>query len=150
GSLLPRRRRGARGPMLHIHPILVHPRVRNAHFTTTVDDDYLRAACPDREDEHVIIDSDEFCLCELSAMQRGVTGLPRGAVDVDIASWAWTNARPHHFEHFCRRVVLHAGSSDAPALAAAKARSDEVVARILHRVLELQAAARPADPASRA
>jgi hypothetical protein len=117
----------------------VYPRVRNAPFTTTVDDDYLRAACPDDADEYVIADSDEFCLCELSAMQRGVTGLPRTDTDIDIARWAWAYARPHHFEHFCRRVILHAGRTDAAEWQAACARSDDGVARILDAVLQMAA-----------
>jgi hypothetical protein len=125
----------------HIHPILVYPRVPNAPFTTTVDDDYLRAACPDADDEYVIADSDEFCLCELSAMQRGVTGLPRTMTDLDIARWAWTNARPHHFEHFCRRIILHAGRNNEAEWQAAAARSDDGVARILDYALEMTARA---------
>jgi hypothetical protein len=122
----------------HIHPILVYPRVRNAPFTTTVDDDYLRAACPDAADEYVVADSDEFCLCELSAVHHGTTGLPRTDSNGNIAHWAWANARPHHFEHFCRRILLHAGRKSEDAWQAACARSDEVVRRILEHVFALQ------------
>ncbi len=124
----------------HIHPILVHPRMRNASFTTTVDDDYLRAACPDAADEYVVADSDEFCLCELSAIQRGTTGLPRNWPDIDIARWAWAQARPHHLEHFCRRIFLHAGRRSQDDWHAACVRSDEAVRRILDQLLEMGAA----------
>lgn len=121
----------------HIHPILVYPRVRNAPFSTTVDDDYLRSACPDPKDEHFISDSDEFCLCELSGLQRNLHGLPRTQPDMDVARWAFAHARPHHFEHLCRRILLHAGIESRSALQSAIAKSDHAVKRILLRAVEL-------------
>lgn len=120
----------------HIHPILVYPRVRNAPFTTTVDDDYLRAACPDAADEYVVSDSDEFCLCELSSVSRGLTGLTRNETAVDIADWAFAYARPHHLEHFGRRILLHAGRSRENDWRAACATSDREVGRILGYILD--------------
>lgn len=124
----------------HIHPILVHPRVRNAPFTTTVDDDYLRAACPDPAEEYVVTDSDEFCLCELSSMQHGVHGLPRRNVDLDVAAWAWAHARPHHFEHFCRRILMHTGRKQGDAWQHVGAQSDATVRRVLEELLSREAA----------
>jgi hypothetical protein len=121
----------------HIHPILVYPRVLNAPFTTTVDDDYLRAACPDPADEYIIADSDLLCLCELSGLHRSLMGLPRSEDDVDIARWAAMHARPHHFEHFCRRILLHSNGANGPEWEAVCARSDAAVARILKHVVEL-------------
>lgn len=125
----------------HIHPILVYPRNRNAPFTTTIDYDYLRAACPDPADEHVVIDSDEFCVCELSGLQRQMPGLKRTYNGRDIATWAWSSAQPYHLEHFCRRIFLHAGRSDAESWAAACARSDAAVAQVFKHLLALQAGA---------
>jgi hypothetical protein len=123
----------------HIHPVLVYPRVRNAPFTTTVDDDYLRAACPEAADEYVVADSDEFCLCELSSVSRGLTGLPRNETAMDIAGWAFAYARPHHFEHFCRRILLHSGLTRESDWQAACAKSDQAVSRIFEYMLEHQA-----------
>lgn len=123
----------------HIHPILVYPRVRNAPFTTTVDDDYLRAACPEPADEYVVSDSDEFCLCELSAVSRGLSGLPRTEAAVDIAAWAFACARPHHLEHFGRRILLHSGRSRENEWRTACAMSDQAVGRIFDYILERQA-----------
>jgi hypothetical protein len=123
----------------HIHPILVYPRVRNAPFTTTVDDDYLRAACPDPSEEFVVTDSDLFCLCELSGLHRNLVGLPRSGDDLDVAAWASAHARPHHFEHFCRRILLHSRGTEGPEWQAACDRSDASVARILRHVVALHA-----------
>ena len=123
----------------HIHPLLVYPRVRNAPFTTTVDEDYLRAACPDPEDEFVVTDSDLLCLCELSGLHRSLVGLPRTGSDLDVAQWAVTHAKPHHFEHLCRRILLHSKGTAGPEWKAASDRSDDAVSRILKTVVALRA-----------
>jgi hypothetical protein len=123
----------------HIHPNLVNPRVLNAPFTTTVDDDYLRAACPDPGDEYIIADSDLLCLCELSGLHRSLIGLTRIENDIDIARWAAMHTRPRHLEHFCRRIPLHSTGAKGAKWEAACGRSDAAVARILKHVVELRA-----------
>jgi len=123
----------------HLHPMLVYPRIRNAPFTSTIDDDYLRAACPDPEDEYIVADSDEFCACELSSIQRPAVSLPRSSViDEDVALWAASAARSQHFENLARRIILHSGGTEGKAWAAACAESDQAINRILNRVLELK------------
>jgi hypothetical protein len=129
----------------HLHPMLVHPRVRNAPFSTTIDDDYLRAACPDPGEEYVVSDSDEFCACELSGLDREARGLPRGEVDGELVRWAIAAAKPHHFDNFVRRIILHGGRSDEAAWRHACARSDEAVNRILRGVLDATSGAMPGD-----
>jgi hypothetical protein len=126
----------------HLHPMLVYPRIRNASFSTTIDDDYLRAACPDPEDEYIIADSDEFWACELSGTERQSRGLPRNEIDADVASWASVVAKPHHFENFARRIVLHGDRVDETSWSRICAQSDEAVYRILQRVLEIKSGAR--------
>jgi hypothetical protein len=125
----------------HLHPMLVYPRIRNAPFTSTIDDDYLRAACPDPQDEYIVSDSDEFCACELSSIERPATSLPRSSlIDEDVALWAASAARPQHFENLARRIILHSGGTEGKAWASARAESDQAINRILNRVLELKQA----------
>ena len=57
----------------HLHPMLVYPRISDAAFSTTIDDDFLRMACPDPADEYVVTNSDVFCACELSSTAREVS-----------------------------------------------------------------------------
>ena len=119
----------------HLHPMLVHPRVSNAAFSTTIDDDYLRAACPSPDDEHVVVDSDEFCACELSGLERGSKGLSRMEPDNDVAQWAWAAAKPHHFENFVRHIVLRGDLNDEVKWREVCAQADGAVGRILQGVL---------------
>jgi len=121
----------------HLHPMLVHPRIRNAPFSTTIDDDYLRSACPNVGDEYIVADSDEFCAIELSGMERAGSGLPRGQVNEGVASWAAAAAKPQHFENVARRIFLRASHSDRRAWQNACSRSDEAIHEILRRVTEL-------------
>ena len=93
-------------------------------------------------DEFVVADSDLFCLCELSGLHRNLTGLPRTDDDLDIARWASVHARSHHFDHFCRRILLHSEGTEGPEWQTVGARSDADVARILKYVVELQSGAR--------
>lgn len=122
----------------HIHPMLIHPRVRNAPFSTTIDDDYLRSACPDPEDEYIVVESDEFCAIELSGMERAGRGLPRGEISESVARWAAAAAKPQHFENVARRIFLRASDSDAEAWRTACLHSDEAVHKILNRVMHLR------------
>jgi hypothetical protein len=130
--------RGILARCFHVHPILVFPRVSNAPFSTTVDDDYLRAACPDPDDEYVVENSDEFCVCELSSMQRTLDGMPRQPRTRGIASWAWNNARAHHLEHFARRIFLHTDGAKGPEWIEVSKRSDAVVNRVFAHLLDFE------------
>jgi hypothetical protein len=120
----------------HLHPMLIYPRVRNAPFSTTIDDDYLRAACPDQKEEHIVADSDEFCACELSGLEREIRGLPRTNVENEIVRWAYADAKPHHFENFVRHIVLRGELYDEVKWRETCEQADGAVSRILHGVLD--------------
>jgi hypothetical protein len=122
----------------HLHPMLVFPRIPNAPFSTTIDDDYLRSACPDPADGYIVDDSDEFCAIELSGMERARPGLPRGDVNESVAKWATHVAKLEHFENLARRIFLRAADDDPRAWRNACLRSDDAVHGILNRVLKLQ------------
>jgi hypothetical protein len=122
----------------HLHPMLVYPRVRNASFSTTIDDDYLRSACPDAGDDYIVADSDEFCAIELSGMERAGPGLPRGEINESVACWAAAAAKPQHFENVARRIFLRASESNSQSWRTACLHSDEAIHRILNRVMDLR------------
>jgi hypothetical protein len=115
----------------HLHPLLVYPRRKNASFTTTIDNDYLEAACPNPADTHIIQDSDEFLACELSDAKRRINAMARSGEDIDIARWAQIHANDHHRELLTVPIRLHSGDISGPEWQAALAQSDDVVARVL-------------------
>jgi len=50
----------------HLHPVMVHPLVRDALPVNTIDGDYLTRSCPNFSDVHVVTTSDEMVVYELS------------------------------------------------------------------------------------
>jgi len=132
-------REGLIARCFHLHPMMVYPRIKNAAFSTTIDDDYLRSACPDPADEYIVMDSDEFCACELSGIDRAGPGLPRGQVDKSVSSWAAAAAKLQHFENVARRIILRCEDGDKVAWQKAANQSDTAISAILRQVAELKA-----------
>lgn len=122
----------------HLHPMCVYPRVKNAPFTTTIDDDYLRAACPDPADEYVVLDSDEFCAVEMSGLDRICRSIPRPPGVGGYVEWAFNNAKPHHLELFCHRILIRSTDADSAAWRAVARESDKIAAHILQGVADRQ------------
>ena len=58
----------------NLYPIMVHPRNKQASFTTTIDDDYVLNACPKMRDTYIPTTSDELYCCELSNLDHYVGG----------------------------------------------------------------------------
>jgi hypothetical protein len=115
----------------HLHPILVYPQVKNAPFSTSIDDDYVKSAIPNNK-SLIIGDSDEFCACELSDDNRRMNTIPRGeSPDRSIAQWAYFNARPRHHELLRHTIRLHDGMSSPSLWKTVEAESDQVVDRVL-------------------
>ncbi len=96
----------------HLHPFLVYPRVKNAPFTTTVDGDYIEAACPDLAETYICADSDEFCVCELSAASRTAQMMTRSDPLTGFVKWMVEKTTPRHRTLIKTVIRLHAGIRD--------------------------------------
>lgn len=123
----------------HLHPIFVHAKIKNAAFTTTIDDDYVQSAQSDRSAAYVVRDSDEFCACELSAVDRQTEPVPRPPErdpSKVIAQWAFFNARPRHFELVKDRILLHAGRTNSASWRAVKRESKQAIREVFRHLAE--------------
>ncbi|MEM6750373.1 MAG: hypothetical protein AAF612_07880 [Planctomycetota bacterium] len=93
----------------HLHPLLIWPRHWQHKIPTTIDGPFLRACCPDLQDIHVIDDSDESVVLEISG--AGMTypaNIPtRRRLDA-VAAWAASSIDSHHRAYFQRTIRLHA------------------------------------------
>lgn len=98
---------------LHLHPYLVYPRVKNAPFSSTVDGDYIESACPDFSEVHVSADSDEFCVCELTAGSRTADPFPRSSPLARFMRWLRDSTTPRHRVLITKSIRLHTGIADA-------------------------------------
>ena len=59
----------------HLHPLMVHPVIRNVIPFGTIDDDYSANACPDPADEYIVQDSDDIVVFELSRQLAGAQNI---------------------------------------------------------------------------
>jgi hypothetical protein len=81
----------------HFHPLMVHPVRKDLEPSSTIDDEYLALACPDLNDWHVVQDSDDILIVDITdRAQFADMLLPRRASEFRVAFWAQVQARPHH------------------------------------------------------
>jgi hypothetical protein len=114
----------------YLHPFMVYPRVKNAQFTNSVDSDYVEAACPDPADTHVIADSDEFFVCEVSPASRTQDGQSL-AKPAELVRWMRQWTTPRHralIEHVIR---IHTGTTEPAQWQHAEARAQSDVGVLL-------------------
>jgi len=116
---------GLLGRSFHFHPIMVDPMRASAMPRLTIDSDYLAKAVPDFARVHVVTDSDEFIVFELTEGERSFAS----ATGTGVALWraAAMAARTDHFgiQYWQRGpVFIHGGDVDeqwkAPEASAAK------------------------------
>ena len=120
---------GLVGHSFHVHPIMVDPMRPAAMPRLTIDSDYLVKAVPDFSRVHVVTDSDEFIVFELSEAERWF----ESAAGASVALWraAAMAVRSGEFGiQYWRRypIFIHSGDlnerwSDAEASATAFVRA---------------------------
>ena len=94
---------------IYLHPLMVHP-VERAVLPRrqTIDGNYLRAACPAREQVHVVTDSDELCLFELSSADNMLTGTYPGAMSLWRAAKMLSRCDAYQQSYWRTAVRIHA------------------------------------------
>ncbi len=92
----------------HMHPLMVRP-VHPIHcLHTTLDHEYVRQACPNYADVHLVTDSDELCGIEVSEKEHMTDMICPGLVpDGEIHQWMdqWTSS--YHRRYFNSPIILH-------------------------------------------
>ena len=95
---------------LHLHPLLVDPVRRRELPRGTIDGHYLMRCCPKLKECHVVEDSDEFAVFELTPVERniGAQAARRGVPLLRLAAVSGTCDR-YQLSHWQRVIRLHAG-----------------------------------------
>jgi hypothetical protein len=97
----------------HLHPLMVDPMRPVPLRVGTVDGAYLAEACPDFSRVHVVVDSDELQMFEITTAQRQVIGVTRNG----LSSWRAAivadrcDALQLHFWE-CHPIRLHGSDCD--------------------------------------
>ncbi len=109
-------------------PFMVRPKGPMSYFAGSVDDgDFIRRACPEFDDIHVVEDSDE--IFHISLAPSPDLNPPNKARPVDVARWAAKNTNRHQRRFFEYRIRAH-HSDLTPAWKEIEAESDKVVAAV--------------------
>jgi len=111
----------------HLHPLMVHPTRKDLQPRGTIDDDYLPLACPDFKDWHVVEDSDESVVVDITdAVEFRDMTMAHRADPAEVAFWAVYHARPHHRVLSGRVIRFHDGDR-SPAWAEVEAFAGRVM-----------------------
>ena len=107
-------REGILARAFYLHPLMVDPVVREAlpKDRFTIDLKYLVGACPRVEQIHVVTDSDELCLFELSHVDAAVTEIAPGGIPVWRVASILNRCDPHQQSYWAQPIRLHAREID--------------------------------------
>lgn len=115
----------------HLHPLMVKPQRKSATFEGTIDDDLALKACPDNSKDHIVTDSDEILVFELSSPAHEVGApFPKGRVE-SISAWAEIGTNERHRELVGQTIRIHHAPINDETWARMEEQADEVVQKAL-------------------
>ena len=114
----------------HLHPLMVNVPEVHLPENATVDGEFTERIVTDSEAIHVVTDSDEIAVCEISSEDLAV-GEARQAplTPRQVAGWARVLANSQHRRFFRERIRFHAGELSAD-WERVERESDRVVRRV--------------------
>lgn len=108
----------------YLHPMLVDPVRRTALPGGPIDSHYVRDCCPDVRQCHVVDDSDELIVFELSPVDRAIgRQIQRHGVSPLRLAAATASCDRHQQSNWQRMIRIHAGEGDEQWTAAEAASS---------------------------
>ena len=110
----------------HLNPLLVYPKNKSATFVSTIDDNFVISACPDSSDWHIVTDSDELLLCELSSVTYDIPGRPIRGIRT-VVSFAEISANSLHRYVAHAPILLHVGTHSPAQLDASASAADKIM-----------------------
>jgi hypothetical protein len=114
----------------HLHPLMVKTQVPLAEFKSTIDDDLALRACPDSSRDHVVTDSDELLVFEMSALSHAVGTICRKGSIEGIAAWAEYGTNSRHRELIRDCIRIHSGPLTGPMWRGKEIESSKVVDKL--------------------
>jgi hypothetical protein len=114
----------------HLHPLMVKSQVPFAKFSSTIDDDLVLYACPDKTRDHVVTDSDEILVFELSGLDRQVGTACNKNSAIGVASWAESGTNERHRFLIESAICVHSTPMTPTIWSARIGESQRVVDRV--------------------
>ncbi len=114
----------------HLHPLMVNVREVRLPENATIDGEYIERIVKDNRAAHVVTDSDEIAICEISSRDLTLAGTRQEPLTPRrVAEWARVLANRQHRRFFRERIRFHAGELSAD-WERVERESDRVVRRV--------------------
>lgn len=92
----------------HVHPMMVAPPSGSVRFDSTIDGDYVWKAFPNLKQIHVVRDSDELCVGEITRNDYDIKSGTLPMSSEQIAIWTSIRTNPLHIAMFRQPFRYHA------------------------------------------
>ena len=92
---------------IQLHPLMVDPLRPEVLPEDTIDGHYVRRACPSRSHVHVVTDSDELVIFEMSKSDEGAISTVRGKMPAWRTAAMLSHADSHQQWYWSQPVRLH-------------------------------------------
>ena len=124
--------RGLLARCFHLHPLMVDP-MRDIPLVGTNDGHYLASACPDFSRVHVVTDSDELQMFEMTTVRREFLKLGHGGASAWQAAMIAAKCDDLQLRHWQEyEIRLHTDDFDEEWTVAARA-AERFAGRVMHR-----------------
>jgi len=114
----------------HLHPVAVFPNDSSLRFEGTIDDDLVEAGRFDREEIHIVTDSDELGWFEISRRDHFARGPINRQLDQIVAWMDWATTEYHRLV-FRTPIRIHAGDLSGAEWDRARLQAEEFVDLLL-------------------
>jgi hypothetical protein len=116
----------------HLQPLMLRRVPRNVTLDGVIDDAFVADACPDVNRIHIVTDSDEIAVCEMTEATgvRAVQPSEGPADEVRVVAWASITTNRHH-RVFVRQPIFFHADDLGPEWGAIAKTSTDTVSRIV-------------------
>lgn len=91
----------------HLHPLMVNPIRRGVLPSGTIDDDYILKAFKSLDQIHVVCDSDEIAVCEISASNQWGEFPHNRSCIWQVAKWVVAHTNLVHRDFVKKKIFFH-------------------------------------------
>jgi len=124
---------GLLGRCFSLHPLMVFPRKKHMHFDHTIDQDYVKNACPDFNEHHIVADSEKIFMCELTPESRNVYGYVNCSVD-NLVQFALHSTNELLQFHTKTPIRLHCGYQTESLWKEAEAKAESLMKQVFDKL----------------
>jgi hypothetical protein len=118
---------GLLGRCLCLHPLAVFPEHKHAAFSITIDHDYVMNACPNFDKHHIVADSDNITVFELTSLNRNYPGILNCSSEGIRRFYHDARLNESHLLNAATDIYLHTGNRTSEAWISAASEAEHLM-----------------------